>query len=272
LSSYRQLVRRVTDNAVLRGRASPSQWIVRAQSWRTRRQYDGPALPDGPHEPMSEAQRQLIQKWVQLGSSFVDVACMYRADGAAAFFAEELGASPVTATDTLAPTDRYRADAEARASAVRFVWADITTAAAIDAIGEHDVVYCCGLLYHLPDPHLALRQLRALCRDTLIVGTKSIPEIPGYPGAAVYYPSLAAKDRMTYVPITDPDGLAFRDDRSETANWFWGLTPSAFDGLMRAPGWEVVETVKLPWSGRYDDVLIVARRVRETGAKEGTLP
>ena len=272
MTTSRRFVGRVIDNGVLRGRVRPSQWVVRAQSARARRRYGGPPLPDGPHEPMSEAQRQLIAKWVRPGASFVDVACMFRADGAAAFWAEELGASRVTATDTLAPTERYRAHADAAGSKVNFVWADITSAAAIDAIGNHDVVYCCGLLYHLPDPHQALSQLRRLCGDTLIVGTKSIPEIPGYPGAAVYYPSLDAKDRLTYLPITDPNGLAYRGDRSETANWFWGLSASAFAGLMRAPGWELVETIKLPWSGRYDDVLMVARRIVETAANEGNLP
>ncbi|MEY2425473.1 MAG: tRNA (mo5U34)-methyltransferase [Actinomycetota bacterium] len=255
----RSLLRRLANNAVLRGQANPSQWIVRSKAWLTQRRYGGPALPSGTDEPMSEAQRQLIIKYAG-GGSFVDVACMYRADGAAAFLAEQSGASPVTATDMLAPTERYRESAERAASAVRFVWADITTAAAIETIGRHDVVYCCGLLYHLPDPHHALSQLRQLCAKTLIVGTKSIPEVPGYPGAAVYYPSLDRKARMTYQPITDPGGLAYRSDRSDTANWFWGLSPSAFEGLVRAPGWEIVETIKLPWSGRYDDILLVAQR------------
>jgi hypothetical protein len=209
---------------------------------------------------MSEAQRRLIAKYARPGTSFVDVACMFRADGAAAFLAEEHGASPVTATDTLAPTDEYRKRAEP-SSDVKFVWADINTSEAIDAIGQHDVVYCCGLLYHVPDPHHTLNQLRQLSRATLIVGTKSIPEIPGFPGSAVYYPALSPKDRMTYQPITDPNGLAFRDDRSVTANWFWGLSPSAFAGLVAVAGWEIVETVKLPWSGRYDDILLVARRI-----------
>ncbi|MEY2419722.1 MAG: tRNA (mo5U34)-methyltransferase [Actinomycetota bacterium] len=253
-------LRRVTNNAVLRGRARPSQWLVRAQALGTARNYSGPALPADSTEPMSEAQRNLIRKYTKPGDSFVDVACMYRADGAAAFLAEELGASPVTATDTLKPTARYEQLAADAGSRVRFVWADITTAAAIEAIGTHDVVYCCGLLYHMPDPHHTLAQLRRLSSRTLIVGTKSIPEIPGYPGAAVYFPALDPKARMTYQPITDPEGLAFRADRTPTANWFWGLSPSAFEAMAVEAGWAIVETVKLPWSGRYDDVLVVAER------------
>lgn len=253
------LPRRLLHNRFLRGQAGVNGVSVRVQQWRRERAYSGPALPATPHEPYSELQAQLIRKYAP-GKSFVDVACMFRADGAAAFLAEESGAVSVTATDTALRTEKFLEREKATNSKVRFVQHDMNASTAVDAVGVHDVVYCCGLLYHVPDPHHSISQLMAMSSGTLILGTKTIPEIAGTPGGAVYFPGLSERDRNAYATVYGADVLRFRDDVSLTANWFWGLTPSALRGLVTRPGWKIVEDYELPWTGRYDDYLLVAVR------------
>lgn len=250
---------RITNNRFLRGDAPLSGLAVRAQQWRRERAYNGPALPDNPFEPYSELQAQLIRKYAP-GKSFVDVACMFRADGAAAFLAEESGATAVTGTDTALRTEKFLEREKATNSKIKFVQHDMNAATAVEAVGVHDVVYCCGLLYHVPDPHHSISQLMAMSSGTLILGTKTIPEITGAPGGAVYFPGLSEKQRMAYQSVYGADVTSFKTDVSFTANWFWGLTPSCLRGLVTRPGWRVVEDHELPWTGRYDDYVLVAVR------------
>ena len=44
-------------------------------------------------------------------------------------------------------------------------------------------------------------------------------------------------------------------------NWFWGLTPDAMLSMVRSVGsFELVESVELPWLGRWDDTYLVFKR------------
>lgn len=48
---------------------------------------------------------------------------------------------------------------------------DVEDASAVAALGTFDVVFCYGLLYHLENPLLALRNLAAATRDLLLIET-----------------------------------------------------------------------------------------------------
>ncbi len=48
-----------------------------------------------------------------------------------------------------------------------------------DALGQHDIVLCFGLIYHLEDPIGALRKARALCKDVCIIETQVVPGMTG---------------------------------------------------------------------------------------------
>jgi hypothetical protein len=195
------------------------------------------------------------------GRSFADIGCMWMAHGEIAFTAEEAGATAVTAFDAMPETEEFRRRHEESGSSVRFVRGDLHDAGFPDQVGEHDVVWCTGLLYHTPHPALALERLAAIARDVLIVGTKGIPEIPGYPQAAVYFPGLSRDQRSAYASLYKDAILADFDTDPVRgyANWWWGLTPSALAGL--AGRWfEVVETLQYPYGGRRDNCLVVGRR------------
>ena len=45
-----------------------------------------------------------------------------------------------------------------------------------ERVGSFDVVHCSGVLYHCPEPLYTLRQLRAITRETLVLGIATMPE------------------------------------------------------------------------------------------------
>lgn len=179
------------------------------------------------------------------GGGFVDVGCMWGVNGAYAFLAEEVGATRVVGLDVFGPTPEFTAERERRGSDVEFVLGDVTNTATLDHVGPVDTVLCAGVLYHHPSPFDVLVALRALCRRTLILRTSTIPEVDGLPGAAVYWPLLDESARQRWnlsslgldsqVGITGPF-----DPAQGYGNWFWGLTPSCLEALVRTAGFEVV--------------------------------
>lgn len=46
---------------------------------------------------------------------------------------------------------------------------DLETVAALSDIGEFDIVYCYGLLYHISQPEIALQKLATICREKILL-------------------------------------------------------------------------------------------------------
>ena len=175
------------------------------------------------------------------GRSVVDVGCMWSVDGAYCFAAEEAGAVSVTGVDLMPASSRFTTERDRRGSNVRFVHGDIHEPAVVDEIGPHDVVWCAGVLYHAPNPLLTLERLRALCRERLLLRTAALPEVPGAPGACVFYPGgdgayAPAAGGVRAIGVTEPF-----DVREGYGNWWWGITPSALRAMLRAAGFALDE-------------------------------
>jgi hypothetical protein len=178
------------------------------------------------------------------GRSFVDVGCIWGVNGEYAFLAEDAGATLVKAVDVFGPTPEFEAKRRERNSSVHFILGDVTQSSTIEAVGEMDVVLCAGVLYHHPSPFDVLVALRRMCRDRLILRTSTIPEIPGLPNAAVYFPMLPEKARPLWdlraLGLQRQVGIAdgFEPDQGY-GNWFWGLTPSCLRSLLETAGFHV---------------------------------
>jgi hypothetical protein len=202
----------------------------------------------------------LVRKYAP-GRSFADVGAMWRLHGANSFLAEEVGATQVTAFDAMQATDEYRAEHERRGSSVRLVMGDLHDPQTPERVGVHDVVWCTGLMYHAPSPLLALERLAAMAGEYLILGTKTVPEVPGLPGMTVFFPSLSDEERRAYSRLwgTGPCTPFDRDPVRSYANWWWGFTRSAFVGMLGL-GWDVVETRDSPRGLSSDNLLVVAKR------------
>jgi SAM-dependent methyltransferase len=179
------------------------------------------------------------------GRSFVDVGCMWKVDGAYAFLAADAGATEVAGVDLQAATPAFEAENGRRGMRVRFVRGGVNDHDVAAAVGTFDVVFCSGVLYHVPNPLFTLARLRTLCRETLVLGTSIVPEL-SRPQAAIYYPHLPARARggLTYrtPPGYDKIGLD-TEYRAEWdyANYFWGLTPSCVEALVTTAGFHVAQ-------------------------------
>jgi SAM-dependent methyltransferase len=178
------------------------------------------------------------------GKSFADIGCMWGVNGEYAFLAEEGGATRVVAVDVFGPTPEFEEKRAARGSRVDFVLGDVSRAGTVAAIGEVDVVFCAGVLYHHPSPYDLLVALRRICRETLILRTSTIPEVDGLPNAAVYFPMLDARGRELWnlrsLGVLHQAGISAPfDAREGYGNWFWGLTPSCLESMLATAGFRV---------------------------------
>lgn len=199
------------------------------------------------------------------GRTFADMGCMYGTHGGIGFLAEEAGAAAVTASDAMEPTPEYLREHDRRGSAMRFVRGDLHDPSLLAEVGEHDVVWCSGVIYHSPYPLLTLERLASIARDTLIVGSHTIPEVPGLSQACVFYPRLDDRARGVYRPVWPCDAVGIStpyDERPEMsyANYWWGISPSALRAMVEVqPGFRVVEELSEPFT-----TYVVGRR--EPGA------
>lgn len=204
----------------------------------------------------SSSRWDLRYRWIEQhagGRSFLDVGGLFQVAGDVAFAAEAAGATEVALLDAGdVELTEFPAKAAARGSGVRVHQGDLEDPDVIRAVGPHDVVWCTGVLYHSASPLLQLLHLRALTRELLVLGTHTIPEVPGLPQACVFYPwappqlghALSAAHQGRTAPALGLDV----DDRPMHgfANFWWGITPSALRAMLRAARFEVVEELPIP--------------------------
>jgi len=158
------------------------------------------------------------------GRSFLDVGAIWSVHGAIAFAARDAGATRVTALDVMAPTPEFTR----RQGDVRFVQGDLHDPETVAAAGEHDVVWCSGVLYHAPHPLLTLERLHALPGETLLLATETVR---GRGRWATFAPD----------PGSHPAHAKPFDPRDGYGNWWWAFTPSAVEAMVAASGFDVTE-------------------------------
>lgn len=185
----------------------------------------------------------LIRKYAP-GKSFADIGCMWGVNGEYAFVAAEAGATRVVGVDVFGPTPEFEEKRAARAPQAEFVLGDISRADTFTRVGRVDVVFCAGVLYHHPSPFDLLVALRRVCGETLILRTSTIPEVRGLPNAAVYFPMLDERGRELWnlksLGLLHQAGISNEFQPQEGySNWFWGLTPSCLESLLRTAGFRV---------------------------------
>lgn len=144
--------------------------------------------------------------------------------------------------------------------------------------GSFDVVCCNGVLYHCPDPLHTVRQLRAITRETLILGTVTMPEtvstsagtVAVEPGAALLVPAITDSQRAVFAQWlrelgdihVQADGVTHAAQSGWALDdydpWWWFFTRDHVSALLRVAGFEV-EAVASYWEGRA--TLYLARAV-----------
>jgi tetratricopeptide (TPR) repeat protein len=176
------------------------------------------------------------------GKRLLDVGGMWLVHGRFSFFAADCGASEVVLLDVMEPSPEFRKRAATSAGqGVRYVQGDLMDPELVLQLGAFDVVFCCGVLYHLPDPYQGLRQLRALTSRQAMIGTAVVSEGLSL-NRAVYYPFMDGFSRSRWRFASRQAKLALDaayEPSAGYANWFWGTSPSCVAALARTAGFNV---------------------------------
>lgn len=127
------------------------------------------------------------------------------------------------------------------------------------SIGQHDLVLCFGLIYHLENPVGALRMARAMCKDLCLVETQVVP---GQTGWVDYGSYRFVRPLKGSFGIIDETGETHGPEASTTGIC---LVPSveALVWIMQRIGFSRVEVLPVPEDG-YEQ-LVHHKRVMVAG-------
>ena len=92
----------------------------------------------------------------------------------------------------------------------------------LDSLGQFDIVFYFGVLYHMIDPIGSLKRVRAVTKERAVIETAGIV-VPGYPDT-----------NLVYFCTGDELGADF-------GNWY-APTEAALRGMCRSAGFRTVET------------------------------
>ncbi len=201
-------------------------------------------LPGGyvtPGFDLSAAKLALLRLPSLQGKSVLDVGAW---DGYFSFAAERLGASRVVSCDTYAwqqpgGKDGFEYARKALGSKVEDVEVEVLDISP-ETVGEFDVVFFLGVLYHMRHPLLSLERVASVARELVVVETLADMGYVRAPAAA-FYPWDLLHDQT---------------------NW-WGPNKAAVAGMLQAAGCQRVDT--------YPGKPITQERVKHlpSRAKEG---
>jgi hypothetical protein len=226
-----------TDVRLSRERLLPRAAMSWLQRWRWRRQGYLTGRPE-------EVWKDLIRKYAP-GKSFIDIGCMWRVDGEYCIRAVRAGAKSVLGVDVNEATPEFFQKNQENGGKVRFIKGDLNDPSIEQWAGRHEVVFCSGVLYHLPNPIYSIFQMRKLCSELLILTSASVME-QSVPNSAVFLPGLddQTRDNLNFQGGRRGAkwGLDAPIDRDRGyAPWFWLPTPSCIRSMVEAAGFEVRE-------------------------------
>jgi SAM-dependent methyltransferase len=220
------------------------------------------------------------EQWIATaaaGKDFAEVGGLWGTVNEQVTVAARAGAASTTMID-VAPSDPVEGDEDLwelfRERAVSLgvtdttcVQGSINDPETVRRAGSFDVVSCSGVIYHCPEPLHTLRQLRAITRETLILGTATMPEtvsspagtVSVEPGAALLVPAMTQSQRAVLGQWVREVGAAqalgvnypMQSDWAldDFGAWWWFFTRDYVAALLRVSGFEV-ETLASYWEGR----------------------
>jgi tRNA (mo5U34)-methyltransferase len=118
----------------------------------------------------------------------------------------------------------------------------------VSALGQFDVVFYLGVLYHMHDPFAALKKLAQLTREIAVIESEAI-FVPGYADASFF----------EFYETNELNG--------DVNNW-WAPTEKALTGLCRAAGFREVRVIIPPPANVYLET--PPRQDCREGEKAGT--
>ena len=222
------------------------------------------------------------EEWISQaapGRSFAEVGGLWGTVNEQVTVAAAAGASDLTMID-VAPKGgdedlweafRGRLD-EHGVGDVRCIQGNIDDAQVRSDAGSFDVVHTSGVLYHCPEPLATLRNLRSIVRETLVLGTATMPEtvstaagtVNMEPGGAMLVPAMTASQRVIFGEWLRENGAPFAYGVNYEAGrdwdltiggqdpyeaWWWFFTRDYVTALLEAAGFQV-RNIASYWNGR----------------------
>lgn len=241
---------------------------------------------------MTETIREDWISDVTSGRTFAEVGGLWGVVNEQVTVAAKAGASELTMIDVApegGPDDLWQAFdsrlADHDVSGVSCVRGNIDDRAVIDSVGAFDVVHSSGVLYHCPEPLHTLRNLRSIVRETLVLGTATMPEtvttsagtVSVEPGTSMLVPAMTASQRAVLGEWLRENGASgayglnhevgtdwtLREGWKPYEAWWWLFTRDYVAALLEAAGFKV-RNVASYWNGRA--TLYLASAVGSTPA------
>ena len=178
--------------------------------------------------------------------------------------------------------DRCR---ELGVSGYRSVYGDICDDRIATSEGPFDVVHCAGVIYHCPNPLVAIRNLIAITRERVMLSSVTIPErianragtLHAPAGCCLFVPALGDQQRAILRGTPDPAlqlalgftrgrderGLLSVDGRFRYGQWWWLYTAETFVRMVASFDNGRIEKA---WECPHR-VTVLARRVEVTSGQ-----
>lgn len=172
------------------------------------------------------------------GKTIIDVGAW---DGFFSFVCKRQGAQRVLATDQWAwdhspgGNQGFLTARELLASNVEHLKIDVFELSPA-TVGTFDIVLFLGVLYHLQDPFMALRRLREITRDFILVETHVV--------------SYLEQEHVPVMEFYETNEL-----NNDSTNW-WGPNLTCLHRMMRAAGFPRIETVCVRYLGKYGRAVV----------------
>jgi hypothetical protein len=137
-------------------------------------------------------------------------------------------------------------------------------------IGPWDVVYCSGVIYHMPDPVHAMLRLRSLCRRYLVLSSMIVPPQMSGPegdvvlgeGQVVFVPAIggvtksacaahfdALEIKIFGINVDEPVVWSYGDSGVNYGPWWWLFTEEFLEHLLNLGGFRVLNREET-WAAR----------------------
>ncbi|HYZ30792.1 MAG TPA: class I SAM-dependent methyltransferase [Crenalkalicoccus sp.] len=209
------------------------------------------------------------------GRSFADLGGLWGLENERVSTALLAGAREATMVDAIPRDHLLWAELAARCAArgvaaPRMVQADILDPGLPGAVGLFDVVHCSGVIYHCPDPYHALRQMMAVARRHLLLGSATVPArienaagvLELGEGRVIAVPALRGAARAVLARHFAEAGIAVHNLTTteahpwtwpggafNTAPWWWLWTAETLAAMAETAGLRVREVFGA-WEGR----------------------
>lgn len=137
-------------------------------------------------------------------------------------------------------------------------------------IGRFEMLHCSGIIYHLPDPYVLVRNCRAVASRFFILTSMFVPErieneagaIDLTEGGALFVPALTGRKKEIVAahwtalkieidainrPMRGPWLLP--NGKPDYGPWWWLMTPSVLRSMLTVSGFQVIDEGE-SWASR----------------------